>query len=88
MAGTDAEYDRLREQVQRDRRELEEVSRELERIGAELRRDHIRRAQEDRASGAEAAEPVNQMCRACFNSCKQPASVKIHHCDRYKPLDR
>ena len=88
MAGTDAEYDnRLRESVRRDKGELEELCRELKEIGEELRREHIRRAKADRGEGTLIGEsPVNPMCRKCFNSCKQPATVRIHHCDRFEPV--
>ena len=88
MAGPDAEYDdRLKETVRRDKGELEELFRELKEIGEELRREHLRRAKADRAAGAlSGVGPVNRMCRVCFNSCKQPATVRIRHCDRFKPV--
>lgn len=87
MAGTDREYDILRKLVQRDRRELDEVRHELEEIGRELRSEHIRRARQDLVSEAETGARLNTMCRRCFNSCKQPQEVRIHHCARFKPID-
>ncbi len=88
MAGTDAEYEaRLRDTVHRDKSELEELCQELKEIGEELRLEHLRCAEVDRAAGTlSGAGPVNRMCRNCFNSCKQPAEVRIHHCDRFRPL--
>jgi sugar-specific transcriptional regulator TrmB len=85
MAGTDTDNARLKALVERNRRELEELRGELEQIGEQMRREHIRRARQERGSAA-AGREVNRMCRDCFNSCKQPASVRIHHCDRYEPL--
>ncbi len=85
MSGADAEYDdRLKKTVRRNKGELEELFRELKEIGEELRREHLRRAEANRAEGALAG--VNRMCRICFNSCKQPATVRIHHCDRFEPV--
>jgi hypothetical protein len=87
MAGRESESDRLREMVERNRLELEELRRELEEIGDEMRQEHIRRARQDRASRTDTALDVNPMCRECLNTCRQPASVRIHHCDRFEPID-
>ncbi|MBT4510809.1 MAG: hypothetical protein HOC20_01180 [Chloroflexi bacterium] len=88
MAGTEAEYDdRLKETVHRDKSELEELFQELKEIGEELRREHLRRAETDRVIGINTGVgPINRMCRNCFNSCKQPAEVRIRHCDRYRSI--
>lgn len=86
MAGTDTDRENLRDLVERNRRELDELRQELEEIGDEMRREHIRRARQDRAAGATDMKGINKMCRDCFKSCKQPLSVRIHHCDRYEPI--
>lgn len=86
MAGTDKESDRLRDLVERNRRVLDELRLELEQIGDQLRREHIRRARQDRARGAGPGRDVNLMCRGCLNGCKQPVSVRIHRCERYEPV--
>ena len=87
MAGTESERDRLREVVSRNQLELEELRRELEEIGDEMRREHIRRARMDRALKTDKNTELNPMCHECLNTCKQPASVRIHHCDRFDPLN-
>ena len=90
MSDLPAEYLEIKKRIEQDKRELEQVRQELEVLGSSLRKDYIRdmlKPQAEKPSLAGDATSWNAMCRRCFNSCKQPVTVKIHRCAKYEPLD-
>jgi hypothetical protein len=90
MSDLPAEYLEIKKRIEQDKRELEQVRQELEVLGSSLKKEYIREVLKPMAEGSSApgdAAEWNRMCRMCFNSCKQPVTVKIHHCSKYEPLD-
>lgn len=90
MSDLPAEYLEIKKRIEQDKLELEQVREELEALGSSLKKDYIRKVLKppvEESSTASHAGAWNRMCRKCFNSCKQPKTVKIYHCAKYEPLD-
>ncbi len=80
----------LQQRIEQDVRELRQAESELRRLGQDLRHDHLRQmrgAPRVRPALELRAGPPNAMCGQCFNSCKQPAAVRIFRCARFEPLE-
>ena len=79
----------LRKRIERNKLELKRAENELKSIGMELKSSYIRQMCKSSAgavSGESTHPALNRMCLGCFNSCKQPETVKIYHCAKYDPL--
>jgi hypothetical protein len=90
MSDLPAEYLKIKKRIEQDKLELERVREELEALGSSLKKDYIREVLKPPVEGTSPpghAGAWNRMCRKCFNSCKQPETVKIYRCAKYEPLD-
>jgi hypothetical protein len=90
MADLPPEYHELKSRVERDRLELAETEAELKKLGDQLKENYIHQMLETPALEPGSSQPVsrpNRLCRKCFNSCKQPESVRVYRCSRFEPLD-
>ncbi|MEA1996369.1 MAG: hypothetical protein U9N45_01960 [Gemmatimonadota bacterium] len=89
------EFLKLKARIERSALELEQTEDELRALGSDMRADYIssmREAispagdREELSDGGRRSSAVNRMCMRCFNSCKQPGTVRILSCAKYEPI--